>query len=100
MQPMIHGRFKPIQFLQDFGTQMLNALQDFSSEAQAGMFINSCFSHCQSEKQELWFSDNSPLLMGKPVAIAVGDWYFDRDSFKAIDCAYPCDNTCHNLVFN
>ncbi|KAI9082638.1 hypothetical protein K1719_035507 [Acacia pycnantha] len=89
-----------IQFLQDFRTQMLNALQDFSSEAQAGMFINSCFSHCQSEKQELWFSDNSPLLMGKPVAIAVGDWYFDRDSFKVIDCAYPCDNTCHNLVFN
>ncbi|KAK4282638.1 hypothetical protein QN277_013992 [Acacia crassicarpa] len=89
-----------IQFLQDFRAQMLNALQDFSTEPQAGMFINSCFSHCQSERQELWFTDYSPLLTGKPVAIAVGDWYFDRDSFKAIDCAYPCDNTCHNLVFN
>ncbi|XP_054818615.1 pectin acetylesterase 2-like [Prosopis cineraria] len=89
-----------IQFLQDFRTQMLNALQDFSSEAQTGLFINSCFSHCQSERQELWFSDDSPLLTGKPIAIAVGDWYFNRDAFKAIDCAYPCDNTCHNLVFN
>ncbi|XP_028770962.1 pectin acetylesterase 2 [Neltuma alba] len=89
-----------IQFLQGFRTQMLNALQDFSTEAQAGLFINSCFSHCQSERQELWLSDKSPLLTGKPIAIAVGDWYFDRDAFKAIDCAYPCDNTCHNLVFN
>ncbi|KAF7818065.1 pectin acetylesterase 6 [Senna tora] len=89
-----------IQFLQDFRKQMLHAVQDFSRSAQTGLFINSCFSHCQSERQELWYSHDSPLLMDKPIAIAVGDWYFDRDVFKAIDCAYPCDNTCHNLVFN
>ena len=35
----------------------------------------------------------------QPIAVAVGDWYFDREVVKAIDCAYPCDNTCHNLVF-
>lgn len=35
----------------------------------------------------------------QPIAIAVGDWYFDRQAVKAIDCAYPCDKTCHNLVF-
>ena len=34
----------------------------------------------------------------QPIAIAVGDWYFDRAAVKAIDCAYPCDNTCHNVV--
>lgn len=33
------------------------------------------------------------------IAIAVGDWYFDRTSVKAVDCPYPCDNSCHNLVF-
>ncbi|PON88799.1 Pectinacetylesterase/NOTUM [Trema orientale] len=33
------------------------------------------------------------------IAVSVGDWYFDRVKVKAIDCAYPCDNTCHNLVF-
>lgn len=33
------------------------------------------------------------------IAESVGDWYFDRVGVKAIDCAYPCDNTCHNLVF-
>jgi len=34
----------------------------------------------------------------QPVAIAVGDWFFDRAHVKLIDCPYPCDNSCHNLV--
>jgi len=33
------------------------------------------------------------------IAQSVGDWYFDREDVKAVDCPYPCDNTCHNLVF-
>ncbi|KAK9106922.1 hypothetical protein Syun_022933 [Stephania yunnanensis] len=32
------------------------------------------------------------------VALSVGDWFFDRVGVSAIDCPYPCDNTCHNLV--
>ena len=29
----------------------------------------------------------------------VGDWYFGRgDVVKEIDCPYPCDKTCHNLI--
>lgn len=35
----------------------------------------------------------------QPIAVAIGNWFFDRQVVKAIDCAYPCDNTCHNLVF-
>ncbi|KAK9142940.1 hypothetical protein Syun_012340 [Stephania yunnanensis] len=35
----------------------------------------------------------------KSVALSVGDWFFDRVGVSAIDCPYPCDNTCHNLVF-
>ncbi|RYR39537.1 hypothetical protein Ahy_A09g045094 [Arachis hypogaea] len=89
-----------IQFLQaDFRDELLNNLKDFANTPQTGLFINSCFAHCQSERQETWFADNSPLLDNKPIAVAVGDWYFDREVVKAIDCAYPCDNTCHNLVF-
>ncbi|XP_027352131.1 pectin acetylesterase 3-like isoform X1 [Abrus precatorius] len=89
-----------IQFLQEFRNQMLNDVKDFSSTSQTGLFINSCFAHCQSERQDTWFADDSPLINNMPIAIAVGDWYFDRTAVKAIDCAYPCDNTCHNLVFN
>ncbi|XP_028792359.1 pectin acetylesterase 12-like isoform X1 [Neltuma alba] len=89
-----------IQFLQDFRNQMLNALKGFSLPSQTGLYINSCFAHCQSERQDTWFADDSPLIKNKPIAIAVGDWYFDRQVVKAIDCAYPCDKTCHNLVSN
>ncbi|KAK9168679.1 hypothetical protein Syun_000819 [Stephania yunnanensis] len=32
------------------------------------------------------------------VALSVGYWFFDRVRVSAIDCPYPCDNTCHNLV--
>ncbi|MFS7986723.1 putative pectinacetylesterase/NOTUM [Helianthus anomalus] len=35
----------------------------------------------------------------QPVALAVGDWYFDRSSVKETDCPYPCDKSCHNLQF-
>ncbi|XP_058754135.1 pectin acetylesterase 2-like [Vicia villosa] len=88
-----------IQFLQDFRNQMVDSLKDFSRPSQTGLFINSCFAHCQSERQETWFADDSPLLEDKPIAVAVGDWYFDREVVKSIDCPYPCDNNCHNLVF-
>ncbi|KAK7269526.1 hypothetical protein RIF29_22257 [Crotalaria pallida] len=88
-----------LQFLQDFRNQLLDDVKDFSSSSQTGLFINSCFSHCQSERQGTWFADDSPLIGNTPIAVAVGDWFFDREVVKAIDCAYPCDNTCHHLVF-
>ncbi|XP_030529536.1 pectin acetylesterase 12 [Rhodamnia argentea] len=89
-----------IQFLQGFRNQMLNAIRGFSSSRQNGLFLNSCFAHCQSERQDTWFADDSPTIGNKAIALAVGDWYFDRAAVKAIDCAYPCDKTCHNLVFH
>jgi len=33
------------------------------------------------------------------IAKSVGDWYFDRAEVKAIDCRYPCDNTCHHIIW-
>ncbi|KAK6242895.1 hypothetical protein QUC31_009304 [Theobroma cacao] len=88
-----------IRFLQGFRTQMLNAIKGFSMSRQNGLFINSCFAHCQTERQDTWFADDSPEIRNKPIAIAVGDWYFDRAGVRSIDCPYPCDKTCHNLVF-
>ncbi|KAG7024056.1 Pectin acetylesterase 12 [Cucurbita argyrosperma subsp. argyrosperma] len=88
-----------IQFLQGFRNQMLDAVRDFSKSSENGLFINSCFAHCQSERQDTWFGDNSPVIGNKPIALAVGDWYFDRAAVKAVDCPYPCDTTCHHLVF-
>ncbi|KAL1312886.1 hypothetical protein HN51_039458 [Arachis hypogaea] len=88
-----------IQFLQGFRIHMLNIIKEFSRSYKNGLFINSCFSHCQSERQDTWFAENSPIVKNKVIAVAVGDWYFDRAGVKVIDCPYPCDNTCHHLVF-
>ncbi|CAN1762422.1 Pectin acetylesterase 6 [Linum perenne] len=88
-----------INFFQDFRMQMLNAVNRFAMSKQNGVFINSCFAHCQTERQDTWFADDSPVLHKKTIAQSVGDWYFERAAVKAIDCPYPCDNSCHNLVF-
>lgn len=87
-----------INFLQGFRSQMINGLHGFSSFTKSGFFINSCFAHCQSERQDTWFGTDSPVIDNKGIAKSVGDWYFDRLKVKAIDCPYPCDKSCHNLV--
>eukprot|EP00268_Persea_americana_P006539 TRINITY_DN1235_c0_g1_i4.p1 TRINITY_DN1235_c0_g1~~TRINITY_DN1235_c0_g1_i4.p1 ORF type:complete len:142 (-),score=16.67 TRINITY_DN1235_c0_g1_i4:1294-1719(-) len=54
-----------IQFLQGFRNQMLNAIEGVSRSTQNGLFINSCFAHCQTERQDTWFADDSPLIGNK-----------------------------------
>ncbi|KAJ3669581.1 hypothetical protein LUZ60_011531 [Juncus effusus] len=87
-----------IQFLQGFRNKMVSVLQSFSGSRKNGVFLNSCFAHCQSGAQETWYANNSPVLQNKGIAKSVADWYFDRAEVKAIDCPYPCDSTCHNVV--
>jgi hypothetical protein len=48
-----------------FRDEMLNAVKGFSGSGQNGVFINSCFAHCQSERQDTWYSGNSPRLGNK-----------------------------------
>ncbi|PON90850.1 Pectinacetylesterase/NOTUM [Trema orientale] len=85
--------------LQGFRRDMIVTMFSFyESSRRGGMFINSCFAHCQSESQDTWFGVDSPRIHDKTIAEAVGDWYFGRRVTKEIDCAYPCDTTCHNLI--
>ncbi|XP_058181937.1 pectin acetylesterase 9 isoform X1 [Rhododendron vialii] len=88
-----------INILQEFRKDMLSALRLFYIHSRrGGMFINSCFAHCQSESQDTWLAANSPRVHNKTISEAVGDWYFGRRVTKEIDFAYPCDSTCHNLI--
>lgn len=42
---------------------MLVALYSFYKNSRRdGMFINSCFAHCQSESQDTWFAVDSPRI--------------------------------------
>ncbi|XP_058083556.1 pectin acetylesterase 12-like [Magnolia sinica] len=88
-----------LAFLEDFRSQMLHHLDMFSTYNKNGFFINSCFAHCQSERQDTWFANDSPQNGNKRIAEAVADWYFDRSEVMEVDCPYPCGQTCHNLVF-
>ena len=106
-----------------------------------GMFIDSCFDHCQIESQETWFKSDSPHLANtvrccitffylsnirifvcyeywyyhylllyavekltcmhdtmQSIAKAVGYWFYGRGPFNEVDCNYPCNPTCQNLV--
>lgn len=49
-------------------------------------------------KAEFFFLITYWTTLLQTIAEAVGDWYFGRDRTKEIDCAYPCDETCHNLI--
>ncbi|KAI3804559.1 hypothetical protein L1987_26193 [Smallanthus sonchifolius] len=89
-----------IVIIQEFRLEFLRALDGFfGTSAPRGMFINSCYAHCQTEIQETWFMSDSPMLSNKTIGEAVGDWFYDRSAFEEIDCPYPCDKTCHNRIF-
>jgi len=45
-----------------FRDDFLKAVAEQGNSVSRGLFINSCFVHCQSETQELWFSSDSPML--------------------------------------
>lgn len=89
-----------LQTLQGYRLEMLEALYSFyKHSASGGMFINSCFAHCQSESNETWYGVDSPLVHNKTIAETVGDWYFERNEAKLIDNPYPCNtSSCHNII--
>ncbi|KAL5864194.1 hypothetical protein ACOSQ3_001708 [Xanthoceras sorbifolium] len=89
-----------LQTMQSFRLQFLNALSGLGNSTSRGLFIDSCYAHCQTEMQETWLRADSPVLGKTTIAKAVGDWYYDRSPFQKIDCPYPCNPTCHNRVFD
>lgn len=41
---------------------MLSAVEGVSTSMQNGLFINSCFAHCQTERQDTWLANDSPVI--------------------------------------
>ncbi|KAG8044607.1 hypothetical protein GUJ93_ZPchr0151g33457 [Zizania palustris] len=56
-----------LQILQGFRDDFLKALEEQGTSSTRGVFINSCFVHCQSELQETWFASGSPMLGNKVI---------------------------------
>ncbi|PKI45133.1 hypothetical protein CRG98_034517 [Punica granatum] len=90
----------PVQLkvMQDFRMRFLYALSRLQRSRSTGMFVDSCYAHCQSEMQELWLRDDSPVLAKTSVAKAVANWFYDRTPFQKIDCPYPCNPSCPGMA--
>nr|KYP74298.1 Protein notum isogeny [Cajanus cajan] len=89
-----------IDKLDSFRGSLLKTLNEFQQRKEIGMFINSCFIHCQTEMEMTWHSPNSPKINDKTIGESVGDWYFDREAVKRIDCpSHSCNPTCRNMDF-
>ncbi|XP_011077468.1 pectin acetylesterase 5 isoform X1 [Sesamum indicum] len=86
-----------LEVLHGYRNSLLKTLNEFQQNPEMGMFINSCFVHCQTWAAETWHSPTSPRINNKTVAESVGDWYFKRAAAKQIDCPYPCNPTCYNM---
>ncbi|KAH9325143.1 hypothetical protein KI387_005321, partial [Taxus chinensis] len=56
-----------LEILQEYRMEMLNALKTRKKLKSRGMFISSCFTHCQSEFQFTWFAPNSPMINNKHI---------------------------------
>ena len=54
----------------DFRDEFLSALPKPEQSPKIGMFIDSCFAHCQSGAQDSWNADGSPSIQ-KMVRLAV-----------------------------
>nr|GMC93692.1 pectin acetylesterase 5-like [Ipomoea batatas]GME17509.1 pectin acetylesterase 5-like [Ipomoea batatas] len=86
-----------LEVLQGFRNSMLRTLGEFQKNAEGGMFINSCFIHCQTWITDTWHSPNSPKINSRTIAESVGDWYFNRKPVKYIDVPFPGNPTCYNM---
>ncbi|XP_042001013.1 pectin acetylesterase 5-like isoform X2 [Salvia splendens] len=85
-----------LEVLHGYRNSLLRTLDGFQNKPKWGMFINSCFIHCQTWAAGTWHSPTSPRINNKTVAETVGDWYFERESAIRVDCPFPCNPTCYN----
>ncbi|CAM6107961.1 unnamed protein product [Calypogeia fissa] len=83
-----------LKVIQGFRDSLLQKLQPLLERKEDGAFIDSCYVHCQAQDDITWNGRRSPKIDNKTIATVVGDWYFERNSTKVIDCPYPCNPTC------
>ncbi|KAI3926402.1 hypothetical protein MKX01_032590 [Papaver californicum] len=90
----------PIQLMkiQGFRDSFLKEIRKYQQQKDMGMFITSCFCHCQTDSVKWHF--HAPRVNNKTPAEAVGDWYFNRRTVMDIDeVPYPLNPTCNNIVW-
>lgn len=88
-----------MDILHGFKKKLVSELKVAEDNKDWGLFIDSCFTHCQTPFNISWHSKISPRLGNRSIAQSVGDWYFGRrQEVKQIDCEYPCNPTCSSRL--
>lgn len=77
-----------VTFIAGFRNHMLNSLKSFTAYPQTGLFINSCFAHCQTERQDTWFADDSPVIGNKVNRNVIMLWILCGLSIKMVTNGY------------
>ncbi|CAM6089096.1 unnamed protein product [Calypogeia fissa] len=83
-----------LKVVQGFRDSLLEKLHPLLEREKDGAFINSCYLHCQAQDDSIWNGLSSPKVDSKTISKVVGDWYFERNSTKVVDCPFPCNPTC------
>ncbi|KAI3680006.1 hypothetical protein L2E82_50743 [Cichorium intybus] len=85
--------------LQDFRSDFIKTLRSgmgkskFNSTSR-GLFINSCYSHCQTGNQINWLGDPASKLDNKAIAEVVSDWFYERNTTQLIDHRHKLPQQC------
>lgn len=86
-----------MEVLQGFRKSLMTAISEIEKSKEGGIFIDSCFIHCQTWSDNTW---HGPRIENRTVSESVGDWYFNRKATKLIDCpSFPCNPTCVNMDY-
>ncbi|XP_071730468.1 pectin acetylesterase 8-like isoform X2 [Rutidosis leptorrhynchoides] len=71
--------------LSECSATQIKRLEVTAKKATNGIFINTCYTHCQSETQSAWLGDPALKLGNKTMSGAVGDWFYDKSEFRKVD---------------
>ncbi|XP_042055873.1 pectin acetylesterase 11-like [Salvia splendens] len=87
-----------IEIMKDFRFTIINTLKSTiaSSSSKRGYFVHSCYLHGHMEYKggSTCSSFIGNGLANKTIALAVGDWYFDRSEFQEMDMLNNLPRNC------
>ncbi|KAJ0936843.1 putative pectinacetylesterase/NOTUM [Helianthus annuus] len=66
---------------------------DITFSSTEGMFINTCYTHCQTD-QSTWFANATSKLDDKTIAEGVDDWFYDKSEFQKTDTEHVDPHYC------
>ncbi|KAJ0620429.1 putative pectinacetylesterase/NOTUM [Helianthus annuus] len=79
--------------LQDFRSDFLGSVSSVTKSSTEGMFINTCYTHCQTD-QSTWFGNATSKLDDKTIAEGVDDWFYDKSEFQKTDTEHVDPHYC------